>query len=73
MKVPSKLEGHAPSCALNFGRVECDCKLTLERVDRELDELEERHTAALHRHERKILHIEAMLRNAGIMTAGDDQ
>jgi hypothetical protein len=64
--VPSKLEGHAPSCALNFGKLACDCKLTLERVDRELDELEERHTTALHRIERRLLVVEELLRRAGV-------
>ena len=70
--IPGKLEGHSPSCALNFGKLQCDCKLTLERVDRELDELEERHTAALHKHERQILRIEMLLRHAGIYSEGDD-
>jgi hypothetical protein len=69
-----KLEGHAPSCALNFGRVACDCKLTLERVDRELDELEALHGAALRKHDTRLQTIEELLKRAGIYAdaeAGD--
>jgi hypothetical protein len=64
------LDGHAPSCGLNFGRIACDCKLTLERVDRELDELELNHGTALRRHETQLQIIEERLRRAGI--PGDD-
>jgi hypothetical protein len=60
------LEGHARSCALNFGKIECDCKLTLERVDRELDELEARHSTALLKLDGRLLAVEALLKRAGI-------
>ena len=61
------LEGHAPSCGLNFGRYACDCKLTLERVNRELEELAGRHTAVLSKVEERLAAIEWRLRLAGII------